>query len=350
VVTNPNVVVLGQIGRGKSTFVKTLLLRELERGRRAIVVDPKGEYGELAAAVGVQPVVITPGGVTRCNPLTPGHDREGVQHDVGVLALLVAHGLGRNLTPTERAALEMARSSCATPVTLESVVAALFDPTTPSAAALRLDRASLVANGREVAYELLRFTRGDLAGMLNGESTPDVDLSAPLVVIDCSAIWGTDALAPVMAAAIASTQRVGALNCTPRYFVLDEAWAVLSDPRIARWLQGSWKLARATATANICVLHRVADCVSAGSAGSVERHLAAGLLSDSGTVVSFALEPSDAADAATTVGLSATAARLLPKLRRGMALVRVGLEHHLVEVRIDPDAAVIAESDSAMWR
>ena len=39
-VTNPNVVVLGQIGRGKSTFVKTLLLRELERGRRAVVLDP----------------------------------------------------------------------------------------------------------------------------------------------------------------------------------------------------------------------------------------------------------------------------------------------------------------------
>ncbi len=349
-VTNPNVVVLGQIGRGKSTFVKTLLLRELERGRRAVVLDPKGEYGGLAAAVGVRPVVVAPSGTTRCNPLLPGHDREAVRRDVGVIALLVAHGLGRNLTPIERTALDVARSSCTTPVTLDAVAAALLAPTTAAADELKLDVPTLLTNGREVAYELLRFTRGDLAGMLSGESTPDVDFSAPLVVIDCSAIWGTEALAPVMAAIIARVHQIGETDPTPRYFVLDEAWAVLSDPRIARWLQGSWKLARATATANICVLHRVADCVSAGAAGSVEQHLAAGLLADSGTVVCFSLDPTDAADAARTVGLSAPAGRLLPKLRRGLAVIRVGHEHHLVAIEIDAAAAEVSESDTAMWR
>ena len=153
-----------------------------------------------------------------------------------------------------------------------------------------------------------------------------------------------------MAAIIARVHQIGETDPTPRYFVLDEAWAVLSDPRIARWLQGSWKLARATATANICVLHRVADCVSAGAAGSVEQHLAAGLLADSGTVVCFSLDPTDAADAARTVGLSAPAGRLLPKLRRGLAVIRVGLEHHLVAIEIDAAAAEVSESDTAMWR
>jgi hypothetical protein len=45
VVTNPNAVVIGQIGRGKSSFVKTYLWRQAVFGRRAWVVDPKGEYG-----------------------------------------------------------------------------------------------------------------------------------------------------------------------------------------------------------------------------------------------------------------------------------------------------------------
>ena len=54
-VTNPNMVVLGQIGRGKSTFVKTFLWRQLVFGRQAWVVDPKGEYQTLAAACGVRP-------------------------------------------------------------------------------------------------------------------------------------------------------------------------------------------------------------------------------------------------------------------------------------------------------
>ena len=57
-------VVVGQIGRGKSAFVKTYLWRQAVFGRRAWVVDPKGEYGALARAWGVTPVALRPGG--RC--------------------------------------------------------------------------------------------------------------------------------------------------------------------------------------------------------------------------------------------------------------------------------------------
>jgi type IV secretory pathway VirB4 component len=41
-VSNPNVIVAGSIGAGKSTIVKMQLERALRRGRRAVVVDPKG--------------------------------------------------------------------------------------------------------------------------------------------------------------------------------------------------------------------------------------------------------------------------------------------------------------------
>ncbi len=67
--TNPNMVVIGQIGRGKSAFVKTYLWRLAVFGRRAWVVDPKGEYGALARAWGVEPVALRPGGAIRLNPL-----------------------------------------------------------------------------------------------------------------------------------------------------------------------------------------------------------------------------------------------------------------------------------------
>ena len=40
--TNPNMVIAGAIGMGKSTLVKMMLDRALERGRRVVVVDPKG--------------------------------------------------------------------------------------------------------------------------------------------------------------------------------------------------------------------------------------------------------------------------------------------------------------------
>jgi DNA helicase HerA-like ATPase len=52
-VSNPNMIVAGSIGAGKSTVVKMMVDRALARGRRVVVIDPKGEYGELAAAHGV---------------------------------------------------------------------------------------------------------------------------------------------------------------------------------------------------------------------------------------------------------------------------------------------------------
>src|ERR1700677_3413212 len=67
--TNPNMIVFGQIGRGKSAFVKTYLWRQAVFGRRAWVVDPKGEYGPLARAWGIEPVALRPGGRVRLNPL-----------------------------------------------------------------------------------------------------------------------------------------------------------------------------------------------------------------------------------------------------------------------------------------
>ena len=51
--TNPNMVVMGQIGRGKSALVKSYLWRQAAFGRGAWIVDPKGEYGVLGRLHGV---------------------------------------------------------------------------------------------------------------------------------------------------------------------------------------------------------------------------------------------------------------------------------------------------------
>ena len=51
---DPNAIVLGKLGQGKSALVKTLLWRMLLFGRRAFVLDVKREYGPLCEAVGCQ--------------------------------------------------------------------------------------------------------------------------------------------------------------------------------------------------------------------------------------------------------------------------------------------------------
>ena len=61
VLDDPNVIVLGKLGQGKSALVKTLLWRMLLFGRRAFVLDVKREYGPLCDAVGVNRSRSSPG-------------------------------------------------------------------------------------------------------------------------------------------------------------------------------------------------------------------------------------------------------------------------------------------------
>src|ERR1700759_5186049 len=195
-VSNPNMVVFGQIGRGKSAFVKTFLWRQAVFGRRAWVVDPKGEYGDLADAWGVRPVALRPGGAIRLNPLDPGPDVEGDagsdatgRRRIELLSSLASACLGRSLLPRERAALgaALAEATYATPVpTVPVVVEALLTPPGRAARSLRTERRALLEDGRDVALELRRLVHGDLRGMFDGPTTAGLDRSSPLVVLDLS--------------------------------------------------------------------------------------------------------------------------------------------------------------------
>ena len=62
------------------------------------------------------------------------------------------------------------------------------------------------------------------------------------------------------------------------FLVVDEAWAILSNLGVARWLQSSWKLSRAFGVSNVAVLHRVSDLRSVGASDSEQVALAQGLL------------------------------------------------------------------------
>ena len=375
VVSNPNMVVFGQIGRGKSAFVKTFLWRQAVFGRRAWVVDPKGEYGDLADAWGVRPVALRPGGAIRLNPLDPGpdltdelaHPEDGTtRRRLELLVSLASACLGRSLLPRERAALGSALTEAAASVevpTVPHVVDALLAPTRDAAAALRTDRRTLLEDGRDVALELRRLVHGDLRGMFDGPTTPGLDLSAPLVVLDLSALYTSAALGVLMACATAWLQ--AALARTARdlgqgggrshgvqggqvFLVVDEAWAILSNLGVARWLQSSWKLSRAFGVSNVAVLHRVSDLRSVGASDSEQVALAQGLLADSETRVVYAQAPGELAAAAELLSLSSTETDLLPQLRRGVALWKVGQRSFLVQHRLSAMERRMVDTDGAM--
>jgi hypothetical protein len=366
VVSNPNMVVFGQIGRGKSAFVKTFLWRQAVFGRRAWVVDPKGEYADLAAAWGVRPVALRPGGAVRLNPLDAGPERVGDgangngstgRRQMELLTSLACACLGRNLLPRERAALGLALSAAALRPegpTVPTVVDALLTPTAAAAGSLRTGLRDLLEDGRDVALELRRLVHGDLRGMFDGPTTPGLDLSAPLVILDLSALYTSTALGVLMACATAWLQ--AALSRTASgigpagqvFLVVDEAWAILSNLGVARWLQSSWKLSRSFGVSNVAVLHRVSDLHSVGASDSEQVALAQGLLADSETRVIYAQSPGELTVASELLSLSSTEAELLPQLRRGVALWKVGQGSFLVQHRLSPMERILVNTDGAM--
>ncbi|HXW38149.1 MAG TPA: type IV secretion system DNA-binding domain-containing protein [Acidimicrobiales bacterium] len=363
VVTNPNMVVVGQIGRGKSTFLKSYLWRQSVFGRHAWVVDPKGEYGPLAAAWNVRPVSLRPGGTVRLNPLdTAEHpigeddDPSGERRRVALTSSLAEACLGRQLLPRERAAVDLAlveaghrtAGSGGAP-TLPQVVDALLDSDESAPAGLRTTRAALVEDGRDAALELRRLVHGDLRGMFDGPTTCGLTLDAPLVVLDLSAVYHSPALGVLMACASAWLQAAIRSHHRNRIvLVVDEAWAILRNLGVARWLQNSWKLSRAHGVANVAVFHRVSDLRAAGSAGSEQVHLAEGLLSDSETRVVYAQAPGETAEVAELLGLTETERELVTQLRRGTALWKVGRRSFLVEHRLASAEHRIVDTDQAM--
>ncbi len=57
--TNPNLVIFGEPGRGKSSTVVALLLRMMLFGVKTLISgDVKGEYSPLARALGITPIAL----------------------------------------------------------------------------------------------------------------------------------------------------------------------------------------------------------------------------------------------------------------------------------------------------
>ena len=332
-VTNPNMIVAGSIGSGKSTVVKMLLDRALMRGRRAVVIDPKGEYAQLAASYGVRSVALGRDGW--CSPF--GDDDH---QDRELLRALLASAQGQSLTNEQHFVLDELWRGLATPRP-RRILRALLDQV----------RDHLVCEGvstrRSLALTLHRFVYGDLAGLFDGDGEPLV-FGGALTVVDLSAQWSQSTLSVAALSAVAAARQVVARQRDQGYLVLDEAWALLGDPHALRWLQGSWKLARSKGLSHVLVLHRWSDVAAAGDLGSAQRERARGLLRECETAWLFRQPPDESREMASALGLSSREERYLSALAKGTALVRYGAHRSLVRLTPDERDGRIIDTDAAM--
>jgi hypothetical protein len=362
VLTNPNIVLAGQIGRGKSALAKSLACRCIAYGRRVYVPgDPKGEWTNVAQAVGGQAVELSVGGPNRLNPLDEGPrpselndttwKRKIMFRRMELLGALTAATLGRPVGPTERSALDAALADALSrsdvPV-LPSVVDALLDPRHSN---LGTTIEQLRVDGREVGHALARLVHGDLAGLFDGPSTVAFDASLPMLSLDLSAISGSDMLIGLVMTCT-STWLEAALSDPGgghRLVVYDEAWRLLAQPALLGRMQAHWKLSRAWGLANLMILHRLSDLEAVGDLGSQARGLAQGLLADTATRILYNEPFDEAQTAGKLLGLTSVEIDNLPELAQGEGLWRVNERAFVARHLLTPAELALFETSQRMW-
>ncbi|MCU1622066.1 MAG: ATP/GTP-binding protein [Frankiales bacterium] len=366
--TSPNMVVLGQLGTGKSSLVKTHLHRQLLAGRQAYVLDPKGEYTALAQLHDLPLLRLGPGSSHRLNPLDayPGDTPTDThRRRAETVTALAATGLGRDLTPEERAAVAGSLHDLPADALLGHLTARLLDPAADLASSLSTTPATLATAVRPVALELRRMLDGDLAGLFDAPSSHRLDPHGPGLVLDLSALFDSAALPTVMVAAGAwlartltpnhnsqqATSSDGASGGRQRLLLVDEAWAVLHLPATTGWLQSLSKLARAHGVQLITVVHRASDLTGQADAGTATQARARGLLADAETRVLYTQTAGERTVLRDLLDLSDVEADLLTQLPPHRALWQIGRHRAVVDHRVSHlEARRLIDTDQQMRR
>ncbi|MFD8847624.1 VirB4 family type IV secretion system protein [Streptomyces sp. NPDC059604] len=367
--TNPNVLLAGVIGQGKSALAKSFALRSVAFGYRVYVpCDPKGEWTPVANALGGRSVALGPGLPGRLNPLDAAPRPQSIseadwsgeirKRRLLLLGSLARTVLGRDLLPMEHTALDTALDTVVTQAAdtghtplLGDIAAALNNPRALDESAGMMS-GQLGEAARDLAHAMRRLVHGDLAGMFDAPSTIAFDPSAPMLTIDLSRLGGSgDDTALVLAMTCASAWMESALTDPQggrRWIVYDEAWRLMRHPGLLQRMQSQWKLSRGLGIANLMVIHRLSDLLTAGDAGSQGRALAEGLLADCSTRIIYRQEADQLHAAASLLGLTTVETEAISHLNRGRGLWRVAGRSFVVQHLLHPAELALFDTDARM--
>ena len=359
-VTNPNMMIFGNPGMGKSALLKTMLLRSVAiygKDRFVAIVDVKGEYTPLAHVLNLPIVKLSPGGLVRVNPLeVRGRDEERVMRQSEMIRALAEATLERRITQIEDVFLwqtlqHLDANRGNTTATLTDLVYHLRNPTPDVLKNVQASETIVLTETSDVTHAIASLLERQLAGMFDGESTVDIDPDGPGVVIDISDVEGDQRALPlVMVAAVTWLRELLYAGSGKKLQVLDEAWRMLEYEAAARYLQACWKLGRQHGIANIAALHRPSNLGSQSDDGTATSKISQSLIGDTAIVISFNQSYDDLTPYADLLGWNQTQADTIVGLGRGQSLWRIGkrsvhLNHRLATNGLEPD---LCDTNAAM--
>lgn len=356
IIKGMSAVVLGSVGMGKSTCVKSTTSRLVLSGRKATVMsDKKGEWDIVAAYLGGNTITVGAGSETRINVLDEGNrpsydtkkrpmtDKKWAK-TVATRRLTLLRALAeileeRRLSSAEikalsfglRQAVAVAEGQGRVPI-IPDFIEAIASPDFEALGSK--NDSPKVRQAFETLYDTFtRLIDGDLEGMFDGESTVTFDANAPIVTFNTQSLDDLPEEARKIAFACIQSWAEAAITSGDfgkRLVIYEEGSEVLNDPGSLRRMVSQWKLARAYGIFNILVLHKLGDLDLAGDAGSKTRADAYSLLGDSAVRIVYHQESDQKALAKETLGLTEREWQRVTNFKTGQGLWKLSNDSFVV--------------------
>ena len=330
---NANTAVLARSGSGKSFATKLGVLRGVTRGVVAYVIDPEGEYADMARAAGGR--VLSPGVDGQgMNPFViDARDPEELLQRIGSLRRLIEVMVGESLGAERRAALDHA-------------LAAYYDqPRERTGFGDFYAYLKDSSEGDPALARLLRpFATGSLRHLLSDEGDDLLRNEALVTVFDLHLL--EPELRP--AATMVCTETVwaaAARDPRPRLLVVDEVWSIMQHPEGAAFMVSMAKRARKHRLGLQFITQDVQDLLSEDPSRAITGHSGRALLQNA----AFKLLLQQDAAAISTVGdafdLPGDLQRWLLSCPRGDGLLLARGNRFPVRIEATPEEAELIE-----WR
>ena len=330
---NANTAVLARSGSGKSFSTKLGVLRGICRGVTAYVIDPEGEYADMARAAGGR--VLSPGVPGQgMNPFVIDKgDSEELLQRIGSLRRLIEVMVGESLGAERRASLDHALAGYYARPRERTGFRDFY-------AYLQGDEAGDAGLAR-----LLRpFATGSLRHLLSDEGDDLLSNEALVTVFDLRLL--EPELRP--AAAMVCTETVwaaAAQDPRPRLLVVDEVWSIMQHPEGAAFMVSMAKRARKHRLGLQFITQDVQDLLSEDSSRAITGHSGRALLQNA----AFKLLLQQDAAAISTVGdafdLPEDLQRWLLSCPRGDGLLLAKGNRFPVRIEATPEETAVIE-----WR
>ncbi|MBF6388143.1 ATP/GTP-binding protein [Nocardia farcinica] len=370
-ISNINVVHIGDVGKGKSSMIKTVFTtRTLPLGRQVIVVDKKrqsgrGEYGVLADAVGAPSIQFTTGlgNGPHLNLLDPAISLQGEhagseyrpEGQAQLVFAVLEDTLGRPLLETERSAVTNVldivtrerQSENREPV-IGDIAHRLLHPQEGDTDVFgRLYRDDALQWGRDAALALRRLSETDLRGLVDAPTSPEVReaLEHPLVHLDVSRLPDSGPALRVVMTLVNTwlSNRLAARSSAFQQteFIVEEGWH-LAEGSTGLHLRRNMKLSRGLGLSTVSAFHHISDFPADSPARA--------LMQESSIVYIYGQERyDDAAACAQMYQLPAGSIETIMQLGPGQCLLKIGSRDPILMRHIrSPLERILTNTDAAI--